>query len=96
MFARAAWKQAAFLLLAREAKRAKVCYTIGMKNGKQHWSVDETELNKDPRAYAIWRLEQRINFGVGKRKIKKSELKKYWDDIDIDPFKRKALALALE
>lgn len=67
-----------------------------MKTAKQHWSVDETELKKDPRAYAIWRLEQRINFGVGEAKIKKAELKKYWNEIDIDPFKRKALALALE
>lgn len=66
-----------------------------MKNGKQHWSVDETELKKDPQAYAIWRLEQRINFGVGEAKIKKSELIKHWEQIDIDPFKRKALSLAL-
>lgn len=67
-----------------------------MKTAKQHWSVDETELKKDPRAYAIWRLEQRINFGIGSPKIKKEELKKYWDNIDIDPFKRRALSLALE
>lgn len=67
-----------------------------MKTAKQHWSVDETELKKDLAAYAIWRLEQRINFGLGEGKIKKAELVKYWDKIDIDPFKRKALALALE
>jgi hypothetical protein len=34
-----------------------------------------------------------VNFGLGKKKIKKSELKKYWKVIDIDPFKRKFLAL---
>lgn len=67
-----------------------------MKTAKQHWSVDETELKKDPRAYAIWRLEQRINFGVGEQKIKRKELTEYWSDIEIDPFKRKALSLALE
>ena len=67
-----------------------------MKKASAHWSVDETELKKDPERYAIWRLEQRINFGLGELKINKAELKKYWDKIDIDPFKRKALSLALE
>lgn len=67
-----------------------------MKNGKQHWSVDVTELKKSPESYAIWKLEQRINYGLGEGKIKKSELIKHWEHIDIDPFKRKALSLALE
>lgn len=67
-----------------------------MKSAKQHWSVDETELKKDPEGYAIWRLEQRINYGLGEKKIKKAELIKYWERIDIDQFKRKALSLALE
>lgn len=67
-----------------------------MKTAKQHWSVDETELKKDPERYAIWRLEQRINFGVGEKKLNRTELKKYWDKIDIDPAKRRALAFALE
>lgn len=69
---------------------------LSMKTVKAHWSVDETELKKDPRAYAIWRLEQRINFGLGEQKIRKAELQKYWSVLNIDPFKRKALALALE
>ena len=67
-----------------------------MKTATKHWSVDETELKKDPEAYAIWRLEQRINLGLGAEKLNGTELKKYWDKIDIDPFKRKALSLALE
>lgn len=62
---------------------------------KKHWSVDTTELEKDPDAFAVWRLEQRINWGIGDEKIKKAELRAYWDRLDIDPFKRKALALAL-
>lgn len=66
-----------------------------MRTHKKHWSVNENELKKNPRAHAIWRLEQRINFGLGERKIKKTELKKYWEKIDIDPFKRKALTLSL-
>lgn len=66
-----------------------------MKTVKQHWSVDETELKKNGEAHAIWRLEQRINYGLGEQKINKAELKKYWGKIEIDPFKRKALSLAL-
>ena len=67
-----------------------------MQKEQRHWSVDETELKKDPEQYAIWRLEQRINWGIGAEKIKKEELLQYWEKIDIDPFKRKALALALK
>ncbi|KKT74148.1 MAG: hypothetical protein UW71_C0033G0001, partial [Parcubacteria group bacterium GW2011_GWB1_44_7] len=39
--------------------------------------------------------EQRINWGIGKERMKETELRKYWDRIDIDPFKRRALGLAL-
>ena len=66
-----------------------------MKNAKPHWSVDETELAKNPEAYTIWRLEERINHGLGEGKIKKSELVAYFDKLDIDPSKRTALSLAL-
>ena len=66
-----------------------------MKTVKQHWSVDENELKKDPDAHAIWRLEQRINYGIGEQKINKEELKRYWERIDIDPFRRKALSSVL-
>lgn len=63
---------------------------------KKHWSVDESELSKDPEAYAIWKLEQRINWGVGDPRMSKAELKRYWNKLDLDPWKRKALSLALE
>lgn len=84
------------MLKIEKALNAEVCYNTLMRTTTQHWSVDETELKKDPERYAIWRLEQRINFGVGVQKLNRSELKKYWDRIDIDTFKRKALSLALE
>ncbi len=60
-----------------------------------HWSVDTTELKKNSEAFAVWSLEQRINWGIGEDKISKKDLLKYWNKIDIDPFKRKALLLAL-
>ena len=61
-----------------------------------NWSVDEEKLSKDPEKHAIWKLEQMVNFGLGKKKIKKSELKKYWKAINIDPAKRKFLSLFLK
>lgn len=63
---------------------------------KKHWSVDEKELSKDPEAYAIWKLEQRINWGIGEALINRVELSRYFDKLDIDPWKRKALSLALK
>ncbi len=60
-----------------------------------HWSIDTTELKKDANSFVIWDLEQRINWGIGEGKINKKDLLKYWDKIDIDPFKRKALSLVL-
>lgn len=50
---------------------------------------------KDPEAFAIWKIEQRVNWGIGEGRLQIVELKKYWDKIDIDPFKRRALELAV-
>lgn len=61
----------------------------------KHWSVDTAALEKDPDAYAIWRLEQAVNFGLRDGKINAAELLKYWDKLDIDPYKKKFLALIL-
>ncbi len=62
---------------------------------KKHWSVDEKALASDPGSYAIWRLEQRINWGIGEAQIDESELRTHWEEINIDPAKRRALALVL-
>ena len=62
---------------------------------KKHWSVDTKYLQNNPQKYAIWKLEQKINFGIGEEKIDKKTLSKYWDKIDIDKYKRKALSLAI-
>lgn len=60
-----------------------------------NWSVDEQKLKKDKTKYLIWRLEQMINFGLSGKKIKKSDLKKYWKKINIDQNRRKFLRLIL-
>ena len=62
---------------------------------KKHWSVDETSLATDPHAHAVWRLEQRINWGIGEERIDVVALRAHWNEIDIDPAKSRALALVL-
>ncbi|MBU4332170.1 hypothetical protein KKD19_00745 [Patescibacteria group bacterium] len=60
-----------------------------------NWSVDIKQLKKDKNQYAIWRLEQLVNFGLGKDKLKRSELIKYWPKLHLDPQKKKYLAFLL-
>ena len=60
-----------------------------------NWSIDLKELKKDKKQYAIWRLEQLVNFGLGKEKLDKKELKKYWPYLYIDPLKKKYLTMLL-
>lgn len=62
----------------------------------KNWSIDTKKLKENKNKFAIWKLEQLVNFGLGKRKIKKSELKKHWKAIDIDPAKRKFLSLLIK
>lgn len=62
----------------------------------RNWSVDIREFKKDTRAFALWRLEQLINFGIGSEKISRRQLKKYWDILDIDPHKRAFLSLLIK
>ena len=69
-----------------------MCYNKVMKSIK-NWSTNTKKLRENKNEFAIWKLEQMVNFGLGNEKIKKSELKKYWNIINIDPAKRKFLAL---
>jgi hypothetical protein len=60
-----------------------------------NWSTDTTTLKKNPEKYAIWRLEQLINFGLNDEKIDTVELKKYWPFLSLDPKRKKVLELWL-
>lgn len=60
-----------------------------------NWSTSTTLLKKNPEKFAIWKLEQMINFGLGKDKIDTKLLKKYWEKINIDPEKRRVLSFWL-
>jgi len=62
----------------------------------KNWSVDIKKLKKNKRKYSIWKLEQMVNFGLGGKKIKKSQIKKYWKILNIDPAKRKFLSLFIK
>jgi len=53
-----------------------------------NWSTDTKNLKKHKDEYAIWQLEQKINYGLGASKLKKKELKKYWHRLHIDPHRR--------
>ena len=61
-----------------------------------NWSVDEKELKKDKEKYAIWKLEQMVNFGLGGKKLKITELKKYWNKLKIDTARKRLLQILLQ
>ena len=60
-----------------------------------NWSVDTTELKKDKKQYAVWRLEQMVNFGLGGEKLNRGELKKYWPLLNLDEKRKKFLFMLL-
>ncbi|MBI5147980.1 MAG: hypothetical protein HZA37_02405 [Parcubacteria group bacterium] len=62
----------------------------------RNWSTDTTELEKNPEQYAIWKLEQMVNFGLQGEKLNRQLLEKYWDKIAIDSSRRKYLRHILD
>lgn len=70
-----------------------MAWLLWYNNDMKNWCIDTTELQKNPKKFSIWRLEQLINFGLDDEKIDLRELRTYWDVIRIDPSKRKFLSL---
>lgn len=60
-----------------------------------NWSVDIKRLQKDPIKFAIWKLEQSINYGLGKDKLDLIEIKKLFKKLNIDPDKKTYLNFIL-
>jgi len=60
-----------------------------------NWSTDTTQLKKNKKAYTIWRLEQMVNFGLGKEKINAKELRENWNKLSLDPSKKNFLKMLL-
>ncbi|MFA6552418.1 MAG: hypothetical protein WCT19_02865 [Candidatus Paceibacterota bacterium] len=60
-----------------------------------NWSIDIKNLKKNKEKYAIWKLEQMVNFGLNGKKLNKKELIKNWTFLDLDDNKKKFLSLLL-
>lgn len=60
-----------------------------------NWSINTKQLKKDKEKYAVWRLEQAVNFGLAGKKLSRKDLKKYWPKLKLDPAKKEYLRLIL-
>ena len=58
------------------------------------WDYDEQELEKAEEG-RIRVLERMINYGPGKKKIKLSLVKKYWDKLDLYPQAKRLMELLI-
>lgn len=58
------------------------------------WDYDEKKLKKTE-AGRIKILERMINYGPGKKKIKLSQVRKYWDKLDLHPLASRLFQLLL-
>lgn len=62
-----------------------------------NWSIDEQKMQKNnPVQFAIWQLEQAVNFGLAGQKISESQLRKHWADLQLDPDRRKFFEFILQ
>ena len=62
----------------------------------KNWSTNIIELKKSPSKFAIWKLEQMVNFGLDKEKLSAVDLRKYWSKLNLDPDKKKYLGRLLK
>ena len=60
-----------------------------------NWSTDTTEPKKDLEKYAIWELEQRINFGLNGSLLDAEKLRRYWPQLNLDPSRKAYLSFLL-
>ena len=58
------------------------------------WDYDEKELRKTEKG-RIFILERMLNYGPGGKKIKLSEVKKYWKKLNLFPHRRRLLELLI-
>jgi hypothetical protein len=61
-----------------------------------NWSTDTTRLKETPEQYAVWRLEQQLNYGLNENeKIDRKQLEKYLPVLNIDKDTRNYLEFLL-
>ena len=53
------------------------------------------KLRKNKEKYAIWRLEQMVNFGLNGEKISEKKLREFWNVLEIDKSRRNFLNMLL-
>ena len=58
------------------------------------WDYDKNTLEKSKKGKLLL-LERMINYGPGKEKIKLSEVKKYWDKLELFPLRKRILELLI-
>lgn len=52
---------------------------------RRHWSVDERRMRqRHPERYRLWRIEQRVNLGLGRQRLARATLRKYWRQLQLD------------
>jgi hypothetical protein len=62
----------------------------------RNWSTNTQLLKKDLEQYAIWQLEQQLNFGLEEgEKINRKQLKKYLPILNIDQDTRNLMEFLL-
>lgn len=59
-----------------------------------NWNTDLGAF-KTKEESTIWKLNQLINFGLGKEKLNLQLVKKYWSKLYLDPNRKKFLSLIL-
>ena len=62
----------------------------------RNWAVDLSRFDKESPEFAIWKLEQLINFGLKGEKLDKERLTKYFYRLRIDPDKRRFIKFILD
>lgn len=61
-----------------------------------NWSVDEKAFKKaDPKGYELWKLEQKINYGLAGEKLDEKEVRQNWNQLFIDPETKEFLEFLL-
>jgi hypothetical protein len=61
-----------------------------------NWSTDTTRLKENPEQYAVWRLEQQLNYGLNEdEKIDRKQLEEYLPVLNIDKDTRNYLEFLL-
>ncbi len=59
------------------------------------WDYKQAQLQQMP-DYEKWRIERLLNYGMDGERIKKEDLKKYWNELKIPNETRELLQLIME